>query len=323
MACYSPLIGYRSRVINESGKRSLVFNKKKAVDDMEVKIPCGQCIGCRIEYSRQWALRCVAEAQMHEQNSYITLTYNNENLPKGGTLVKDKRDENGKLIQSGHFQLFMKRLRKHYKNKKIRYFHCGEYGDKLGRPHYHAILFGIQFEDLKEYKYYNGNMLYTSDILSKIWGKGFVTVGDVTFESAAYVARYVLKKINGKDKVLHYSEVDKETGLMDVENMKEPEYTTMSRRDGIGKTWFDKYSSDVYPKDFVTFDGKKIKPPKYFDTLYERIKPFDMDEIKQRRHDYAIENQDENTEVRLRARKKVQELKNRRLKRQLDEESQC
>ena len=200
MPCYYPLEGWKSKNVNESGKRSVVFKRSEGFEDMPVRVPCGQCHGCRLERSRQWALRCVHEAQLHDQSSFITLTYDDEHLPEGATLVK--RD----------FQLFMKRLRKALHPIKIRYFMCGEYGENafqgtfsqdkrrratqekhlqqykisaLGRPHYHAIIFGYDFPDREYLETRNGNHLFYSPMLEQIWDKGFNTIGNVTFESAA------------------------------------------------------------------------------------------------------------------------------------------
>ena len=156
MSCYSPLIGYRSRFTNPStGKRNIVFSLREALDDQVIKIPCGQCIGCRLKRSASWAIRCVHEASLHEKNCFITLTFNNEWLPKDGSL--DVRD----------FQLFMKRLRKKY-GEGIRFFHCGEYGEKFRRPHYHACLFNFDFPDREIWSVRRGFELYTSESLAEL-----------------------------------------------------------------------------------------------------------------------------------------------------------
>ena len=170
-------------------------------------VACGQCVGCRLERSRQWAIRCVHESQMHEQNCFITLTYSDEFLPENGSL------------QLKHFQDFMKRLRFHV-GGGIRFFHCGEYGEENGRPHHHAIIFNHDFADKKVWKTNNGVVLYRSKILEELWPYGFATVGCVSFESAAYVARYITKKVNGDMADSHYLG-------------REPEYITMSRRPGV------------------------------------------------------------------------------------------
>ncbi len=252
---------------------------------MPVKIPCGRCIGCRLEYSRQWAIRCVHEAQLHEKNSFITLTYNDENLPEDGSLNKK------------HFQDFMKRLRKQLDKEgiKIRYYHCGEYGEKLKRPHYHAIICGYDFPDRKLFKVKQGVRLYRSEMLERLWQYGFSTVGDVTFESAAYVARYVLKKVTGDKAEEHYQG-------------KQQEYTTMSRRPGIGKEWLLKYKDDVYNYDHVIIrNGIKCRPPKYYDEIYDEIEPEKMEKIKIKRRKKAKEG--EYTYERLRAKEVIQKQK--------------
>jgi hypothetical protein len=250
MPCYHPLKGYRARSRNPSGKYSLVFSPSQGYIDQSITVPCGGCIGCRLDYSRNWAIRCMHEAEMHMENCFITLTYNKKSLPEGGTLKKTD------------FQKFMKRLRKKY-GPDIRYFHCGEYGEKLGRPHYHALLFNFNFSDRYLWRVQNGNNIYRSESLEKLWPFGFCEIGSVTFESAAYVARYVVKKVKGQAAKDHYQRINKETG--EVIELT-PEYVTMSRRPGIGRDWIDKYKNDVYPHDFVVVnDGKQWKPPRYYD----------------------------------------------------------
>ena len=307
MSCYSPLIGYRAKDPNPNGKRNIVFNPKEAIDDGEIKLPCGQCIGCILERSRQWAVRCVHEASLYEDNSFITLTFDNENLPKSGSI--DPRD----------FQLFMKRLRKSETGKKIRFFHCGEYGEKYLRPHYHALLFNHDFKDKTHWKTHNGEKYYISEELQKLWPFGFSTIGDVTFESAAYVARYITKKINGDQALEHYCDINKQIG--EIIKERKPEYITMSRRPGIGNTWFQKYKEDVFPDDFVIMRGKKIKPPKYYDFCHELECPENMEEIKERRQIKAYQFSGDQTGERLNVKRIIKETKFKQLKRGLDNET--
>jgi len=278
--------GYRSRA---DGK-TIVFNPRDGWVDRPLTIPCGQCVGCRLERSRQWAVRCVHEASLHEDNCFITLTYNNESLPEDGSLNKK------------HFQDFMKRLRKKFKNKKIRYYHCGEYGDKNFRPHYHAIIFGLEFDDQKLFTVTNGEKLYTSEILEKLWPFGFSTIGTVTFESAAYVARYVMKKVNGKNAKNHYERIDSNTG--EIYNLV-PEYNTMSRRPGIASKWFDKYKDDVYPSDNIHLREKTFRPPKFYDKMYEHLMPDEMEKIKKQRMINMAKHADDNTADRLAVKEQV------------------
>lgn len=247
MTCYNPLLAFK-----EDGK--LVFEKPFPFAK-GFNIPCGQCIGCRLNYSRQWAIRCIHEAQMHKNNCFITLTFSPEALAAR---------KNPQSLEMREFQLFMKRLRKKY-GEGIRFFHCGEYGEKNKRPHYHALIFGHDFNDKQLWNQKNGIKLYISDELKELWPYGFSTIGDVTFESAAYCARYVLKKVTGDAAADHYTYTEPETG--EVINIK-PEYCTMSRKPGIGYNWLQKYKSDVYPHDYVVIRDKiKVKPPKYYDSL--------------------------------------------------------
>ncbi len=243
------------------------------------------------------------ESTMHTANSFITLTFDEEHLPKDGSLdVK-------------HWQDFAKRLRK--KMGSYRYYHCGEYGDRYGRPHYHACLFGIDFtEDRQLVDPNNGQPLYESQLLTNTWGKGTqCIIGNLTFDSAAYVSGYILKKINGKKKktvnpktgLTHYERCNPETGEI-VELT--PEYSTMSRggtggKGGIGKGWIDKWMNDVYPRDFVIANGHKSGVPKYYDTQYELIHPEKLTELKEARVENAKQFEKDRTPQRLRQREMV------------------
>lgn len=306
MPCFRPLKGYRSVLVNPAtGKRSIVFNARQGFVDMPVDLPCGQCIGCRLERSRQWAVRCVHEASLHPKNCFITLTYNDENLPKDRSLdVK-------------HFQDFMKRLRFRF-GSGIRFFHCGEYGEKFARPHYHACLFNFDFEDKKLWKTALGNRLYLSQALQELWPFGFSTVGDVTFESAAYVARYVTKKQTGDRAAAHYEWLNEDTGEL---RSRKPEYCTMSRRPGLAKGWFDKYSSDVYPSDYIVLRGRKMRPPKYYDRQFEVVFPSDFRKLVFKRKAEGKKRSMLEDWTRLAVREEVQELRFKQLKRGYENET--
>lgn len=299
MACYYPIPAFKSRNKNESGKHRLLFTPARGF--VQTLLPCQRCIGCRLERSRNWAARILHEAQLHADNMFITLTYNDEHLPPGGTLIKKD------------FQDFMKRLRKG--RAPLRYFHCGEYGDDNKRPHYHAILFGVAFADQKIHRRNDqGDRIYTSETLAKLWGKGFVEIGDVTFSSAAYVARYCVKKINGPQSLSHYRVVDLGTGEI---TDREPEYGTMSLKPGIGAGWFDKFKTDAYPSDFIIVQGKKMKPPKYYDQLLEREDPALLEVMKETRRAYGDRQSHNNTTARLRVRETVKRAAISTLKRKL------
>lgn len=267
-----------------------------------LQLPCGQCIGCRIEKSRQWALRCVHEASMHDDNAFITLTYDDEHLPWDGSLNKD------------HFQKFMKRLRFQERHKTVRYFHCGEYGEQLRRPHYHALLFNHDFTDKDKWTETDGIITYTSDNLAKLWPFGFSTVGQVTFETAAYCARYVTKKQTGKAAKDHYWRVLD----TDLQVELEPEYATMSLKPAIGKTWFDEYRDDCFPSDYITQKGKKLRVPRYYDKLLAQHNEFDLKHIKEQRRIKADRWQHENTPKRLAARERCTTARLETLRRNLE-----
>lgn len=279
MPCFSPIQGYRSKVPTVNGKFAFTI---KAADSNGTKldIPCGQCIGCRLERSRQWAVRISQEASLYEANCFITLTYSNEKLPLGGSLVV--RD----------FQLFMKKLRFEFSSSRIRFFQCGEYGETTFRPHYHACLLNFDFPD-KVYLRSNGrgDRVFTSAILDRLWGNGRTELGSVTFDSAAYVARYITKKITGPEAALHYalSEpiLDKSTG--EIITHRKPEYTTMSRKPGIGRPFLDKYHKDIFSHDYVvTRNGAKIPPPRYYNNQYEVMNPEHYQTIQSKRDDKRL-----------------------------------
>lgn len=236
------------------------------------------------------------ESSLYSRNCFITLTYNPESLPKDGSL------------NLRHFQLFLKRLRKKFGNG-IRFFHCGEYGEKNFRPHYHACIFNFDFDDKVLWKSNNGVKLYTSQNLDDLWSDpdtgrslGFTTVGDVTFESAAYVARYITKKINGDKAPEHYQG-------------KKPEYITMSRRPGIGRGWYEKFKSDCYPSDFLVHDGKKMKPPKFYDRCFEIDSPEEFALIKLNRELKTKVAAADNTPDRLKVKEIVKKSHFKQLKR--------
>ena len=266
MVCYHPKQGIFEEKLTPNGKHLIKFSKhliKNNKHQEVLLIPCGQCQGCRLDKSIEWAVRCLHEKELHEKTSYVTLTYNKENLPKNGSLYyKD-------------FQDFMMRLRSKKRGQTIRMFMCGEYGDKLERPHYHAILFGYNPEDQEPYKDYGNYQLYKSEELRKIWKNGHVTVGEANFSSIAYVARYIFKKVNGTKAKMHYQG-------------KIPEFTQQSRRPGIAGDWYKHYKNDIWATDrdiYKTTEGdyKQVKVSRYFDKMLEKEDPKAHEKIKETR----------------------------------------
>lgn len=308
MTCFSPLKGWRAREVNpRTGKRKIVFKRSEGFVDQPVEVPCGQCSGCRLARSREWAIRCAHEASLHQENIFITLTYDDLHLPKDRSL--DYR----------HYQLFMKRLLvyadRSLNRHQVRFYMCGEYGEQFGRPHYHACIFNLDLPDKKLWKTVRGNGIYKSEKLEEIWGHGFTSVGSVTFQSAAYVARYIMKKVTGDAAAEHYERMDAETG--EFYQLK-PEFTNMSRQGGIGKGWIEKFRTDVFPHDYVVLNGKKVSPPKFYTNQYELLYPIEAAALRQRRKERAKLRAADNTPDRLRVRKTVLESKLSQLKRTLE-----
>ena len=273
-------------------------------DYRSIQVPCGQCIGCRLDYSKMWAMRCYHESRLHKHNCFITLTYDDEHVPWSSvtgeqTLVK--RD----------LQLFWKSLRKKFPDDKIRYFACGEYGDTTFRPHYHAIIFGIDFADKLLYKRSGlGFNYYISPLLAETWKAGNSTCCDVSFDTCAYVARYVVKKLSGELGKEKYEGIEKE-------------FCVMSRRPGIGKDWICNNFADVYPYDeVVTFDnGRKriLKPARYYDSLYDIDHHAELEVIKAKRLDRASRCFEENAVAgRMDQREEFKKLQTQFLKRSVE-----
>lgn len=267
MPCYHPMPAVR---MADGSVKFISRNKKGACDTLE--LPCGQCIGCRLERSRQWAMRCMHEASLHEQNCFITLTYDSANLPDGGSL------------RYADFQKFMKRLRK--VTGKVTFYCGGEYGtDGTMRPHYHTCIFGYDFPDKVFFKRSaDGSKLYTSELLARLWPSGLSSVGAVTFASAAYIARYCVAKVNGDLADSHYTVITDDGEII----RRDSEFNHMSLKPAVGKRWLEKFRSDVYPRDYVVVNGVKTKPPKYYDTLFEKENPGVFSElVAQREFDMA------------------------------------
>lgn len=297
MGCFKPLKAHRL----DDG--SISFKAKFGEGDA-LQLACGQCIGCRIDRSKMWAVRCMHEASLYENNCFITLTYSDEHLP-----------ENGNLDYT-HFQKFMKRLRKRFSKRNIRFYMCGEYGELNWRPHFHAILFNFKFDDLEVWKKTgSGSKIYRSKSLEEIWPFGHSSVGEVTLQSAGYVARYVMKKINGDMAKTHYERVNSDTG--EVIHLI-PEFNRMSLKPGIAQGWFDKFYQDVYPADAVVMEGgQKMRPPRYYDLKYDAKEPYEFEAIQQERIMRALAKATENSPERLAVKEEVLRSKTQKLLRSL------
>lgn len=273
----------------------------------QLEVPCGNCVGCRIDRSRQWTVRLMHESKLHDLKCFLTLTYNDMYLPADGSLNKK------------HMQDFLKRLRKRHAaanaGAKIRFFLCGEYGDTTERPHYHSIIFGCDFPDKRKHSVgASGEQLFVSDLLDKIWGFGHCYIGSVTPESCGYVARYIMKKVNGDLAEDHYRRVNPVTGeFTDLH----PEYISMSLKPGIGLDFYEKFKTDFFPSDCAILKGKQVPVPKYYDRQLEKSDPDMLVELKERRQERALERAADSTYSRLLAREEVLKSKLSTLKRSL------
>ncbi|QXP08318.1 MAG: replication initiator protein [Arizlama microvirus] len=282
MPCFYPVTVYR-RLLGPlpNGKWPIVFDINNGRGDMPLQVPCGKCLGCRLEKSRMWSVRVMHEASLHKDNMFLTLTY--EKMPENNSLNKED------------ITLFLKRMRDRI--GPFRYLQCGEYGEKLGRPHHHAAIFGYRFPDCKKLP---GTDLFSSDIAVDIWKKGFVSIGDLTSDSATYICKYVMKRVTGKKEKQHY-------------DGKKPEFVTMSRRPGLGKEWFNKYQKDVINADACVFEnGIQARPGRYYDSIRENLDPKEIAKAKQIRQEKKIELTEQQLETKHRALKlKLKQYKRR------------
>lgn len=248
------------------------------------------------------------EASLYKANCFITLTYDDQHLPADGNLHHE------------HFQAFMMRFRKSIYPKRVSYVMCGEYGEKRGRPHYHAIIFGHDFGEVIHRRYFSNQVplgaipnrsriARSSQELSRLWTFGNNTVGSVTRESCSYVASYTLKKQTAYQLGEH---INPDTG-----EIRTPEYARMSTRPAIGKAWFARHCGDVFAYDGVFVNGKRQPVPRYYDRLREELSPLELEKRKQERRLKAISHSVDNTPERLAVRSEVSKartaLKQRKL----------
>jgi len=303
MSCTNPIRAYNVGTNPDTGKAILLFppkdkNKNKnnsfvnpCVDIVE--LPCGKCTHCRLTYSKEWMQRCMLEEKAWQYNEMLTLTYDDEHVPKTygidsetGEVLTDKVN----TLCKKDVQEFLKRLRRQWEYKygedNIRFFMCGEYGEKFGRPHYHLLMFNFNVRDKKFYKKsQKGFDMYHSQIIEDIWGKGHIELNDITPETCAYVARYVLKKQKGKGSKDYY-----------LSQGKVPEFTNCSRKPGIGYYYYEDNKEKMYEFDKVHLVNSKgiqtLKPAKYYDRLFDAEYTERMQSIKEARKRLAERRQE-------------------------------
>ena len=331
MTCYHPIECILPSTSDSDGKKKLIFSQKHEgmffddspivrdiadyanIKGFKIKVPCGRCIGCRLDYSRHWAIRAMNEASLYRDNCFVTLTLNDDHL-------------NGdRSLQKGMIQSWLKRFRKRY-GEGIRYLLCGEYGEKFQRPHYHILFFNFRFPDLKVHSFnkQTGEIYYRSNQLEELWtdpwspdnSRGYSVVGDVEFQSAAYVSRYVTKKVFSKDKKY----LEQHYGL------REPEFLLMSRRPGLGTEYFKEYYNDIINHDCVAVRNKKsilhLPVPRFYVNMLKDIDPelyksYKVDKLQSLYDNLFVDNPDLSTE-RLLVREELKKSKCDRLVRNFE-----
>lgn len=275
MPCADPIAAYRP-----TNGGPLSFKRPQGHTYTEMQIPCGYCILCRGEQARQWAVRITHEAQLHEHNGFVTLTYNDKNLPQYNSLNYE------------HLQLWWRRMRRMYPG--IRYYAVGEYGDKNDRPHYHVCVFGQAFTEDRIILRQSPNLLWTSPTLEAAWGLGNVSVGDLNFTTAQYTAGYMAKKLAKRKQ---YVRVDEETG--ELIKLQQPR-SFSSKHPAIGAQWYEKYGDHVHAHDRVVINGQPQKPPRFYDRLLHKRSEIAHQMMSEQRKENASNETEEQKRARAR-----------------------
>lgn len=265
-------------------------------DFKPILLPCGKCLSCKMRKAKDWSIRAVHEAQLHDENCFVTLTYDDDHLPKDMSVsIRD-------------LQLFFKRLRKElsYYDRKVRYLACGEYGSRNGRPHYHLLLFGFVPGDNVLCSTGNLFSTYSSALISRLWPYGFNVVGSLTEKSAAYVARYTVKKAKSLDG-------EREDG-------RTPEFITCSRRPGLGTGWIEKFFPDVYNYDYVVMkNGAIARPPRFYDKWLSLNHEKLFDRIKSERQLFAENHVQDISALHIKTIEEIMQIRTKKLVRNLDD----
>lgn len=292
MPCYHPKYAiiphwakddHRPKFISEAAYKAAMLEPDVDLNRFAV-IPCGKCQGCLDDKARQWANRLLLESEYYDPGSvwFVTLTYNDQFLPLKPFIDQSTGERIGEVatLDKSAPSAFMKRLRNYFPGCNLRFFAAGEYGSTTKRPHYHLIIFGmlLQDDELTVYKRTPlGFTLYNCERVQRAWrvqdnvnGKlcyydlGYVVIAPATWETMCYTARYVAKKADGEDRQYW------------IDHCLEPEFNVMSRRPGIAYQWYVDHPG-VIDQEWI-FEktpngGKKFRPPKYFDRLFEKEEP--------------------------------------------------
>lgn len=297
MACYVPLQAWRL------ANGSVVFHERGDVV-RSLLVPCGRCVGCRLDYAASWEVRIIHESKLWARNCGVTLTYDEAHIASDRSLVY--RD----------FQLFMRRLRKEFRGTRIRFFVAGEYGDDKNRPHFHVVLFNVDFTEDREFwrETELGFRVYRSKILECLWPFGSSEICDLSPEWANYVARYICKKVTGDKADWHYRRMDLATGEL---TWVVPEFCRMSLKPGIGADWFKRYHAEVTVRDACVVQGTRKRVPRYYDKLLKKMDPTLLEDLQYGRDVRARSRFEDNTVERLKVKETVAEARLRYFKRSL------
>ena len=286
-------------------------------DTKPLPTACGRCIGCRARLATDAGIRGAHELEFHDHARFLTITYENEALPAGRNLSK------------ADIRAFWLKLRRATPDK-LKILYCGEYGGQTGRPHYHAIVYGLRVEDeIPVTSNAHGHELCRSDTLEALWAKGAIWIGDVTADSCAYVGGYLLKDMGGD------YDADKPYFAMTSigEEFRDVRPYVSYPHGGLGRQWIEKYLDSVFPDGqvirgkissvkpvgmlpggipLITPRGgsrplKKYPAPRYYEKVCEQIDPEKYELFRRKREEYAQSPayQRELTKERLRVRKEV------------------
>lgn len=286
VSCTSPLSAFRA----SSG--GVVFSELARFGDLTpIQINCGQCLGCRLMRASDWQARLMHEAQLHDLNCFVTLTYDDVHLPPGGSL------------RYSDVQGFLRKLRLARRPGRVRFYCVGEYGPTTGRAHYHLCIFGTDFLDRVYAGRSSAKPYYKSAELEELWGRGFCTVQPLNPKTAGYAARYVVDKLTGDMGAAHYGDLV-------------PPFARMSLRPGLGGGWFERFASDLR-LDHVIVDGRETRVPRYYDKLRERAGDRLVAEHKEARELRAAAHRSDNTPERRAVKAEVLAARVNQLKREL------
>jgi hypothetical protein len=312
MPCYSPLHGYQDVI---SGGW---ISKKGTNAHTPMTVACGQCLGCRLDKAQHWTARQCHEAAMWDHNRFITLTYRPPSTCTDLQLQKGLHEPSDYSLHLTHMQKFLKRLRYHFKDRYIRYYGCGEYGEENHRPHYHANLFNMHFPDEQLLKKDELGSLFSSQLLDDIWGYGFTSVAEFTPETAGYVARYCLKKVTGIGSHDKYLRMDLDSGQyywvmpeFQICSTTRPckEHHPKYQKDcndcqgALGRQWYDQYKDDIYPSNQTPIVGTGVinGTPPYYDYLLKKEDENLLQKTVDKRREHVKKNPGEYTPERLKA----------------------